>query len=556
MSDGRVKEKGTVMSDAYDYIICGAGSAGCVLANRLSEDPEASVLLIEAGPTHNHWSVKTPGLALVNMVTKKRNWAFETIPQKGLNGRKGYQPRGKVLGGSSGTNAMIYIRGHKADYDHWESQGNAGWGYEDVLPYFRKSENYERGGDGFHGTGGPLNVTRRADISPINSNFLEATRELQIPQTEDFNGANQEGAGIYDVTQKRGVRWSTAKAFLEPAMERENLEVVTGALVEKVIVDSGRATGVQLRTKAGTRTVSAREEVIVSAGAFGSPHILLLSGIGAKDKLAPHGIDQVHELPGVGENLHDHIDWISAYRAKDGSLKDKTVGFSIGGGFGMLTKQLSKYRKEGTGLFATNIAESGAFLTIDKDAPSPDIQIHFCIALVDDHGRKLHWGHGYSAHVCVLRPKSRGRVTLQSADPKTAPQIDPAFLEDDRDMELLYKAARLTQRIMQAPAMDPIRGEPMYGTDAENEAELREDIRNRADTVYHPVGTCKMGSDAMAVVDDRLRVHGLEGLRVADASIMPQVVSGNTNAPTIMIAEKAADMIRDDRMAKQRVAAQ
>jgi choline dehydrogenase-like flavoprotein len=526
------------------------------LANRLSEDPEVSVLLIEAGPTHQHWSVSTPGLAVVNMVTKKRNWAFETVPQKGLNGRKGYQPRGKVLGGSSGTNAMIYIRGHKADYDHWESLGNSGWGYEDVLPYFRKSENREAGADAYHGTGGLLNVTRREDISPINSNFLQATREMQLPQTDDFNGAEQEGAGVYDVTMKRGVRWSTAKAFLEPAMERENLEVVTSALVERVVVKDKRAVGVQFATKAGSQKIAARQEVIVSGGAFGSPHILLLSGIGAKDKLIPHGIEQVHELPGVGENLHDHIDWISVYKGKDGSLRDKTVGFSIRGGFGMLTKQLSKYRKSGTGLFATNIAESGAFLTIDKDAPSPDVQIHFCIGMIDDHGRKLKWGHGYSAHVCVLRPHSRGRVELQSADPKAAPLIDPAFLEDDRDMELLVKAAKLTQRIMQSPAMEPIRGEGLYASDTDDEAELRADIRARADTVYHPVGTCKMGSDDMAVVDDRLRVHGLEGLRVVDASIMPQVVSGNTNAPTIMIAEKAADMIRDDRMASLRVAAE
>ena len=387
-----------------------------------------------------------------------------------------------------------------------------------------------------------------------------AAAEMQLPTTDDFNGERQEGVGVYDVTQKRGVRWSTAKAYLDPAMDRPNLTVFTGWIAERVHVEEGRATGASFVSRKGKRLeLAARREVALSAGAFGSPQILLLSGIGAEDKLAPHGIEPVHELPGVGENLHDHIDWIAAYKAKRGvDLSDKTVGFSVRGGAKMLTRGIRDYRKDGTGLFATNIAESGGFLTVEPDAPSPDIQLHFCIAMIDDHGRKLHWGHGYSMHVCVLRPHSRGTVELASADPLDAPLIDPAFLEDERDMELLYKGARLTQRLMQSPAMEPIRGEALYGTDAESEEDLRADIVARADTVYHPVGTCMMGPnpEAGAVVDARLRVHGLKSLRVVDASIMPQVVSGNTNAPTIMIAEKAADMIREDARAALAVAAE
>jgi choline dehydrogenase-like flavoprotein len=416
---------------------------------------------------------------------------------------------------------------------------------ENLRASFKKAEDRAAGENDYHATGGPLRVERRNN-SPINENFLEAGRQLQLPMNDDFNGETQEGFGYYDVTQKQGIRWSTAKAYLEPAMDRPNLRVITEALAERVLVENGRATGVQLQHKKTQVDVMATREVIVACGAFGSPHLLLLSGIGAADKLTPHGIDQVHELPGVGENLHDHIDWIAAYKGKRNMAKE-TLGFSIGGSLNMV-KEFINYKKHGTGILSSNLAESGAFLYIDKAEPSPDIQLHFVIAIVDDHGRKLHWGHGFSTHVCLLRPKSRGTVTLNSADPADAPAIDPAFLSHPDDVEKLYRAARLTQQIMQAPAMDEIRGAPLYGTDAEDEAELRADIIARADTVYHPVGTCKMGpsSDPMAVVDANLRVHGLQGLRVVDASIMPQVVSGNTNAPTIMIAEKAADMIKTE----------
>lgn len=529
------------MAQEFDYVIVGAGSAGCALANRLSEDRDVSVCLIEAGGTHQHFSVWVPGALLLNILGKKRNWAFETIPQKGLNGRKGYQPRGKMLGGSSSLNAMIYIRGHREDYDAWARLGNEGWSYDDVLPYFKKSENREAGGDEFHGTGGELNVAPVTTPGSINDRFLAACDELQIPRNDDFNGAKQEGAGLYEVTHKNGERWSTARAFLDTIGDRSNLQVITNALTEKILLEGKRAVGVRYRLGKETHEVRARREVILSAGAFGSPQLLLLSGIGPADKLAPHAIAQQHDLPGVGENLQDHPDYVLSY---DSDLKDN-IGLSLGGAIRMIG-EFFRYRRERKGMLASNFAESGGFVYIDRDEPSPDIQFVFVRSVVDDHGRKLHLGHGYSLHITVIRPKSRGRLWLHSNNPAAPPAIDPAFLEDERDMEKLFKGTKLAQQVLRSGAFDDVRGKAFYASDSDDEAQLREDIRNRADTQYHPVGTCKMGIDEMAVVDPRLKVRGIERLRVADASIMPNLISGNTNAPSIMIGEKCADMIKQD----------
>ena len=474
--------------------------------------------------------------------TKINNYAFETLPQPGLNGRNGYQPRGKTLGGSSSINAMLYVRGNRWDYDHWASLGNEGWSYADVLPLFRRSENNEQIDDQFHGQGGPLNVTYPRFESSVSDCFLKAAASQGIKQNPDYNGAEQEGAFLYQATHKNGERCSAAKAYLTPNLSRPNLRVLTRATSAKVLFDGRRACGVAYYQGSELKEVRARREIIVSGGAFGSPQLLMLSGIGDGDELRRFGIPVVHHLPGVGKNLQDHIDYVQTWRV---SSTTETIGVSLRGA-GHIISSIWEWRSKRSGLMTTNYATAGAFVRSTPDAAVPDLQLIFVVAILDDHARKLHLGHGMSCHVDVLRPFSRGVVSLASPDPRVAPAIDPKFLSDERDMNLLLKGGQIQQRIIESPAFDGVRGKMLYPTNVNDPAGMERDIRARADTQYHPVGTCKMGpeSDPMAVVNDRLRVREIDGLRVVDASIMPTIVGGNTNAPTIMIGEKAADMIR------------
>ena len=524
----------------FDYIVIGGGSAGSVIAGRLTEDASTTVALLEAGGKGDSWVVKAPAGAVAMLPTKINNYAYETVPQPGLNGRRGYQPRGKCLGGSSAINAMVYIRGHRIDYDHWAELGNVGWSYNDMLPYFIKSENNSVIKDSYHGNAGPLHVQNLQSNNPFQQIYLNAAKEAGFPINTDFNGAEQEGVGIYQVTHNNGERWSAARAYLHPHMgKRANLDVQTDVQVERILFEGKRAVGISFTQGGVKQELRARKEVILSAGAFNSPQLLMVSGVGPAAELQKLGVPLVHDLPGVGQNLQDHPDFIFGFEAKSLDL----IGISLGGSVKM-TGEIVKYINSRTGTIATNFAEGGAFLKTDPSLPAPDVQLHFVISMVEDHARKLHMAHGYSCHVCLLRPKSRGQVTLASANMSDAPLIDVGFLKEDEDLETLVKGYKLTKKLLDAPSLANVRQKDVFTADVHTDDDIRHVLRQRSDTVYHPVGTCKMGSDAMAVVDAQLKVHGISGLRVVDGSIMPTLIGGNTNAPIIAIAEKAVDLIR------------
>ena len=527
----------------FDYIIVGAGSAGCVLAARLSEDPATRVLLLEAGPPDRSFWIHLPIGYGKTMWDKRINWCFETDPDPNMNGRRIYWPRGKTLGGSSSINGLIYIRGQREDYDHWAALGNAGWGWDEVLPYFVKSEHNQRGASAAHGGSGPLKVSDIGATHELIEGFIAGAGQQGVRRTDDFNGGDQEGAGYYQLTAWKGWRCSTATGYLKPARGRANLRIETEAQAAGLVIENGRAVGVRYRQGGEMKTARCRAEVLLAAGAIQSPQLLQLSGIGPAALLRKHGIAVVRELPGVGENLQDHLQIRLIYECS----KPISTNDALKSWFGQARLGM-QWLFTRSGPLAVGINQGGCFMrALPQESKTPDIQFHVSTLSADMAGGKVHPFSGFTMSVCQLRPESRGHIRIRSTDPFQPPEMQPNYLSTDLDRRTAVAGVKAARAIAQSAAMRPlVKREVKPGPEAGDDAALLEFCRNNGATIFHPSGTCKMGHDAMAVVDARLRVHGVPGLRVIDCSVMPTLVSGNTNGPIVMMAEKAVDMIRED----------
>lgn len=529
------------MSDRFDYVIVGAGSAGCVLAGRLSENRDVSVCVLEAGGSDKKAVIQTPMLLQFAITNPTINWDYWTEPQKNLNDRKLYWPRGKTLGGSSSINAMHYMRGALENYDEWEQRyGATGWGRDAALEAFKRVENNENHGAPYHGKDGPLNVKTIDPLNPLTERYFEACRRHQIPDNPDHNGAQQEGFGTYQVTQKDGKRCSAADAFLKPAMQRPNLTVVTGAKARRIVLDNGRAVGVEIESDGEIQTVHANREVILSGGALNSPQLLMLSGIGPADHLRDVGVSVEQDLPGVGANLQDHLDIMARAKTKSAT----SIGYSLRK-FPATARDVLQWALTGTGKFTVNPVQGCGFIKSSRARDLPDIQLVFIPALASPHGRDTLTGHGMSLHACHLYPQSAGSLKLASADPNDPVLIDPNYLDHEEDVEVMTDCLQIARDLLLSDAFEgEFNGLDLPADPGASRAQLTDEVRDRAETLYHPTSTCAMGTGELSVTDDQCRVRGVEGLRVVDASVMPRVVGGNTNAPTIMIATRAADMIQ------------